>query len=86
MIEEVEFMEDKTFLSTLPDTKIPEKSIEGWFYKHVPGSIQVKKYILLCIVIVLFAISAVFFLLSHRVSVDEVQSEKVYTFCPIKWA
>lgn len=65
MSNDIEFVEDKTFLKPLPNETIPEKSIEGWFYKKFPGSIPLKKFILLIIVIILFSLSAIFFLLSR---------------------
>ena len=64
MNEDVEFVEDRTYLTALPETKIPEKSLEGWFYKHVPGSIGLKKLLLLCIIILLFGASIILFLMS----------------------
>lgn len=74
MKNDVEFVEDKTFLSALPEEKIPENSIEGWFYKKFPGSIAVKRFILLCIVIILFIVSGIFFLLSRPDTVDTTRS------------
>lgn len=65
MNNEVEFTEDKTFLSPLPDNKIPEKSIEGWIYKKIPGNIAVKRYILLCFILFIFIVAGVLFLLAH---------------------
>ncbi len=70
MEPDVEFVEDKTFLTALPEEKIPEKSIEGWFYKKFPGSIALKRLILICIVVILFLISGIFFLLSRSNSLD----------------
>lgn len=70
MNTDIEFVEDKTFLTALPETKIPEKSIEGWFYKHVPGSIGVKKLLLLVIIALLFGVSVILFLMSCTTSVD----------------
>lgn len=74
MDNEVEFVEDRTFLKPLPETKIPKNSIEGWFYEHVPGTIGIKKLILLCIIALLFGASIVLFLLSRPTSVDRVKS------------
>jgi hypothetical protein len=74
MSNDIEFVEDKTFLSALPEEKIPEKSIEGWFYKSFPGSVALKRFILLLLVIVLFIASAIFFLLSRPDPVDTVRS------------
>lgn len=74
MSNDFEFVEDKTFLTALPEEKIPEKSIEGWFYKKFPGSIAIKRLILLLLVVVLFAASAFFFLLSRPDPVDTVRS------------
>lgn len=79
MPEDVEFMEDKTYLTALPETKIPEKSIEGWFYKHVPGSIALKKFLLICIIILLFSASIIIFLMSRTTSVDQVRPVSIYT-------
>ena len=70
MKEDIEFIEDKTFLTALPDETIPEKSIEGWFYKMIPASIGVKKLILVCVIILLFAASIFFLLLSRANSID----------------
>lgn len=70
MSQDIEFVEDKTFLTALPEEKIPEKSIEGWFYKRFPGSIALKRLILICIVMVLFIISGIFFLLSRSNTLD----------------
>jgi hypothetical protein len=61
----VEFQEDKTFLSPLPEENIPEKSIEGWFYKKFPGSIALKRLMLIIFVVILFIISGILFLLSQ---------------------
>ena len=74
MKDDVEFIEDKTFLTALPEDKIPENSIEGWFYKKFPGSIAAKRFILLCIVIILFVLSGIFFLLSRSNSIDTSRS------------
>jgi hypothetical protein len=79
MNEDVEFIEDKTYLTALPDTKIPEKSIEGWFYKHLPGSIGIKKLILLCVIIILFALSIILLLMSRTTSVDSVRFVGIHT-------
>jgi hypothetical protein len=68
--DQIEFVEDKTYLQPLPEEHIPEKSIEGWFYKKFPGSIALKRFILTMIVIVLFAISAILFLLSRSNTLD----------------
>jgi hypothetical protein len=73
MNEDVEFVEDRTYLTALPETKIPEKSLEGWFYRHVPGSIGLKKFLLLCIIILLFGASIILFLMSRETSVDRVR-------------
>lgn len=67
--DDVEFVEDKTFLSPLPDNKIPEKSIEGWIYKKIPGNIAVKRYILSCLILFIFILAGVFFLLARSNSV-----------------
>ena len=61
----IQFVEDKTYLKALPQENIPEKSIEGWIYKKIPGSIAVKRFILVILIIVLFILSAIFFLLSR---------------------
>ncbi len=73
MKEDVEFIEDKTYLSALPNETIPEKSIEGWFYKHLPGTVGVKKLILICIIFLLFGASVILFLMSRRTAVDSVR-------------
>jgi len=65
MKNDVEFVEDRTFLKPLPEEKIPEKSIEGWFYKKFPGNIALKRFMLTCLIILLFILSGIFFLLSR---------------------
>ncbi len=69
MENDFEFVEDKTFLSPLPEEKIPQKSIEGWFYKKFPGNIAFKRFVLVCLVIILFFFSIIFFLLSRSNSI-----------------
>ncbi len=63
--DNVQFQEDRTYLSPLPQENIPEKSIEGWIYKKVPGSIAVKRFALVILIIILFILSAIFFLLAR---------------------
>ena len=70
MKQDVEFVEDKTYLAPLPYEPIPENSIEGWFYKKFPGNIALKRFMLVCLVIILFLISAIFLLLSRSNSID----------------
>lgn len=68
MDNEIEFLEtkeEKSFLQPLPDTKIPKKSIEGWIYEKIPGNIATKRYILICLILFIFILSAVFLLLAH---------------------
>jgi hypothetical protein len=69
MSDNVEFIEDKTFLKPLPETKIPEKSIEGWFYKKIPGNIAIKRFVLVCTILLLFILSIIFFLLARSNSI-----------------
>jgi hypothetical protein len=71
MKNDVEFVEDKTFLTPLPNETIPEKSLEGWFYKRFPGSVALKRFI--CLVVILFILSAIFFLLSRSTVTDPVR-------------
>lgn len=71
MINGVEFDEDKTILKPLNSAiKIPEKGFEGWFYKKFPGSVMVKKLILVTIIVLLFVISFILVILG-RYNIDE---------------
>ncbi len=65
-MKDVEFVEDKKFFTKLkPKEKIPETGFEGWFYKHIPGKLSTKRFILATIVILLFVLSAVFLMLGR---------------------
>ncbi len=66
----LQFVEDKISRTPLREVKIPEKSIEGWFYKHIPGNVGLKKFILSGIIILLFIASAILFIMSLTNSTD----------------
>lgn len=38
--------------------KIPKKGFEAWFYKNFPGSISIKRNILISSIFIMFAISS----------------------------
>ncbi len=57
-MEHVEFSEDK-FISkkSNQEKQLPEKGIEGWLYKKIPGSPLVKKIVLIVLILLLFGMS-----------------------------
>ncbi len=73
-MSEITFDEDKTFQQSLePETIIPKKGFEGWFFKKFPGGYLFKKSLLYGLVIVLFCI-ALFFIALGRFN---IQTEKL---------
>lgn len=63
---DVDFLEDSADYKPTPvQNRIKGKSIEAWFYKKFPGTMQVKRIILIMIAIILFGLSIVFVLLSY---------------------
>lgn len=70
MKDEIEFIEEKIDFSSPTDNKIYENSLEGWVYKKIPGSIAVKRYILLCLILFIFIVAGVIFLLAHSNNIN----------------
>ncbi len=62
----IEFDEDKSILQPLEsEIKVPDKGFEGWFYRKIPGSLNLKRNILILIIFILFSVSTVFFVMSR---------------------
>lgn len=75
-MKDVEFIEDKIYLSKLaPKEKIPQKGLEGWLYKKIPGKFLVKRTILIFFIFLLFVLSFVFFILGIYNQQDTQLSE-----------
>lgn len=64
-MEHIQFTED-TFVSKnkRQDSQIPQKGIEGWLYKKIPGSPIIKKIILLVFILLLFLVSVGIFIVT----------------------
>ncbi len=63
-MSDVEFLEDETVYSRIQRTKpLPEKGLEAWVYRKLPGKYNYKRNILISIIIIIFSISFIFFIL-----------------------
>jgi hypothetical protein len=60
----IQFEEDKAYVYRTERSKpIPEKGMEGWFYKKLPGKYSYKKNMLILIILGILFISFIFFIL-----------------------
>lgn len=73
----VDFLEDPAkYRPAHVENEIKGVSIEAWFYKKIPGSIQTKRLMLLIIVVLLLLISARFILLAYmNTSEDRIRQD-----------
>ncbi len=70
-MEHIQFTDDTYSKKSTRQTRIPDKGIEGWLYKKIPGSPIIKKLILFLLVIILFAISIIMVLVTRKEEVIE---------------
>ena len=71
----IEFDEDKTLSKkSIQEDQLPQKGIEGWIYKKIPGSYLVKKIILISFILILFIVSILFIVLAGT---EEKTEQKV---------
>lgn len=63
----VEFDEEKSYVDVRNvEKEFPENGIEGFIYKKIPGKYSSKKNILILTIILIFALSFLFFILGLK--------------------
>jgi hypothetical protein len=75
-MSKIDFYEDEAIESRIQRRKpLPEKGLEAWIYKKIPGKYNYKKNILILIIVIIFSISFIFLILGlQNVNNDQGQS------------
>lgn len=65
-MEHIQFTDDTYSKKSTRQTRVPDKGIEGWIYKKIPGSPIIKKIVIFLLIIILFAISIIVVLITRK--------------------